>query len=438
MKVMIGMVCVMTLSTCASRTEARFLIGSGEPPANRCGNQASPPKIISSAIVAPGTLDAGGNPPPGTWEPSTGRLETKGIEYISGDLVQVDLVTDGCTEIQQIVVGSQTLTPTASFSGTQPNVYWYSSIDTTNDVTTHGYHISVGYPRIFDGTAEGVAITVQRAGGTGTASYSFPVVHVALVEPIRTIAPVGISSTELYNEFAAGLYEKFGGAANSVIINKHRLYDYDPSSLGVYVDSTGVWISFKFKVDSTGCDPTVRVSGTFTLDANPPGTVGLKVRWVNPILASFACNVPIYGGVWEAAAQTLGAETGAAQTVQQSLTDEITGSLPSFPLLLSSVWTGYQELRVNLLMPGPSVEINLPYDAFDMGRGPMVFPPNQLMLVVAHGLGMNDFIAGVTPQTSLWSGPNGVPLVSANPMRNSNLWRAALGPSTAPCRWECC
>jgi hypothetical protein len=89
-------------------------------PANPCGNQATPPTVTSGAVISP-------------------QLAIGGIQYVAGDAVRVQVVTDGCTDLQSIQIGSVTLTPAKSSSGTLPNYYWYSSIDTQNNATAHGY-----------------------------------------------------------------------------------------------------------------------------------------------------------------------------------------------------------------------------------------------------------------------------------------------------------
>ena len=60
-------------------------------PANPCGNQATVPKITSGAVISP-------------------QLAMGGIQYVAGDAVRVQVVTDGCTDLQSIQIGSVTLT----------------------------------------------------------------------------------------------------------------------------------------------------------------------------------------------------------------------------------------------------------------------------------------------------------------------------------------
>src|SRR5277367_2235892 len=222
---------------------------------NSCGNAATTPTITTGAVLGGSTV-----------------LDMQGIEYVAGDALRVQLLTDGCTDIKSIQVGSTTLTPAMNHSGTLPNYYWYSSIDTQNNTAGHGYLIWVGFPTIADGSTDEVIVTVVRTGGTGTAAYSFSLVHVNGVEPANADSAIGISGTEIHNLFANALNNQFSGPGRSVVMNKTRLYDYDPASLGTYIDSTGIWFSFDFKADVT-CQPKVRVTGTFVLDTNVPGHV---------------------------------------------------------------------------------------------------------------------------------------------------------------------
>jgi hypothetical protein len=380
---------------------------------NSCGNAATPPKITTSAVVSPG------------------HLEVQGVEYVAGDAVQLQLLTDGCTDIQSIQVGSTTLTPAMTHSGTLPNYYWYNSIDTQNNATGHGYLISVGFPTIVDGSTDELTLTVVRSGGTGTVVYAFPLVHVRYVEPINADSAIGISGAEIHNQFANALHDKFSGPNNSAVMNGTRV-DYDPASLGTYIDSTGIWLSFRLKAETT-CKPIISVTGTFVLDTNAPDHAGLSVRWVNPANANLETTWCVLAG--EALSDiahwiTLGlvGESGSVGSVQQELTQDIMNSLPdtsSANLLLDGTTTHNDELLVNLKIPAPSVEIDVPYDAFDMTRTPMRFPPGQVVGLVANGLGMRDYVAGVSPSpyAVLQSGPNGVP--EQTPTTLSNAYTVA-------------
>lgn len=392
------------------------------PAPNACGNQATAPQVTRKAIVSPPALDASGGASSG-WNAELGRLEANGVEYVAADAVRVEILTDGCTQIQEIGVGSHVLTPSASHTGTLPNYYWYSETDMRNDVTAHDMFVWLGFPIVADGSTDDISITVGRLGGTGTAVYAFPLVHVGRVDPARSDVGIGFSNTEIYNQFAKALFAQFNGAANSVTVNGTRYYDYDPKSLGTSIDATGIWFSFAFKADIT-CQPKVRVTGTFTLIANAPGHVGLSVSWVNPATAHPDlgwCEVGAWllGQIEHWATLTLVQGYGeGAGSVQKLLTDQIMKSLPdtsNVNLLLDQPTTLFEELRINLKVPAPSVEIDVPYDAFDMGRTATQFPSAQVVGVIANGIGMRDLMSG---SGILLSGPNGVPLRSPTDLPN--------------------
>jgi hypothetical protein len=377
---------------------------SSAQPANPCGNQATPPTVTSGAVISP-------------------QLAMGGIQYVAGDAVRVQVVTDGCTDLQSIQIGSVTLTPAQSSSGTLPNYYWYSSIDTQNNATAHGYLMWLGFPTIADGSTDEVTVTVVRSGGTGTAAYAFPLVHVSSIQP-GADAATGISAAEIQNSFAQSLHDKFSGPNNSAVMSGTTV-DYDPASLVTYIDSTGVWLSFRLKAETT-CKPIISVTGTFVLETN---STGFSVVWVNPATAyveSTWCTV-IVGALGELAHWiTFGlvGAPGSVGSVQQQLTQEIMSSLPnvgSAGALLDGSTTQSGQLLVDLKVPvslAPSVEIDVPYSAFDVPRTPMRFPPGQAVGLVANGLGMSDLIAGESANARLASGPNGVPLHTSTTLSN--------------------
>ena len=369
-------------------------------PHNACGNEAAAPSITSAAV----TMSTDGAP-----------LERGGVVYASGGGVRIDLATDGCTYVQSVTLGSQVLTPQPS------NGRWYSATDTASDTTAHAFNVWVlSVPDFLpDGSTDWVTITVGRSAGAGAATYSFPLVHVKSVQPALVDAAVGKSGVELFDSFASSIYAKFNFAANTTVVNGHTLYGYDPSTLGVYIDPVGIWFEFRFKVVVPGwCDPTVRVSGTFAFDANDPGQSGLSVRWVNPVNASFdwgLCSAidaaPLLGDIFEVVADALGVNN-TASSVQASLTQSIQQTLQSLgggdSLFLDGTATINDELLVSVKLPFPSIEISVPYDAYDMGRSGTLIGPSQRIAIVANGLGMTDAVAGLSGVT-LESGPNGVP-----------------------------
>lgn len=379
---------------------------------NNCGNAATAPTITSSAVAAGANV-----------------LDMQGIQYVAGDHVQLQVTTDGCTQIQSIQIGSTTLTPAMDHSGTLPNYYWFSEVDTQNTTTARSYLISVGYPTVTDGSTDELTLTIVRTGATGTATYAVPIVHVANVLPIRTDATIGISGTEIHNQIASALAAKFSGPNKSAVMSGTTV-DYEPSTLGTYIDSTGIWLSFRLKAEAT-CKPIISVTGTFVIVTNAPDHLGLSVRWVNPATATLEetwCTV--IGSALKDIAHyvTIGlvGEAGSPGPVQDELTKDILNSLPDTSgvnLLLHGATTQNNQLLINLEMPAQAIEINVPYSAFDVARTPTRFPPGQLIGIIANGLGMNDYVAGASPPTTLWSGPNGVPLHTASTL--ANAWTVA-------------
>ena len=89
--------------------------------------------------------------------------------------------------------------------------------------------------------------------------------------------------------------------------------------------------------------------------------------------------------------------------------------------LLDGSTTQIGQLLVNLKVPvslAPSVEIDVPYSAFDVSRTPMRLPPGQVVGLLANGLGMRDLIAGGPANAVLQSGPNGVPQHTSTTLSN--------------------
>jgi hypothetical protein len=392
---------------------------------NNCGNQAAPPTIASTAIVSPNALNASGDVgnTPGSWNPDFARLELNGIEYVAGDAVRIQLLTDGCTDIKQVQIGSSVMTPATPYSGTGGNYHWYHSIDTQNDSTGHGYLIWVGYPVLADGSTEQVSVTVVRSGGTGTAEYQFPIVHVRQVQPRFADAASGYSGTEIYNTFADSLLKTFG-PSNSITVNGTRIYNYNPKDLSLYIDGTGIWFSFSFNVDIS-CQPRVKLTGTFIIEtnSNTNGKPPLTVNWVNPLAINHdytVCEIEasvIQNFLHYFSTGAIPGYPAGTGSVQQTLTAKIESALNSNSLPLDSIrgfldgaTTQTDQLLINFKLQASSVEIDVPYDAFDMSRTATRLPPNQVIALVASGLGMRDSVAGGTAQSTLSSGPDGVPL----------------------------
>ncbi|MCP3064504.1 hypothetical protein LXT21_37595 [Myxococcus sp. K38C18041901] len=403
---------------------------------NACGNAGTPPQIFSNTLMSPPALGMGGSAP-ANWNPESGRIRRGGIEYVSANGLRFDLITDRCTYIKEVKVGSRVVTPDFTEG------YWYSATDASSqpaDTSRYGYNLWIFFPYLGDGSTNQVTITVGRTFGSGVATYSFPMVQVDTVEASYASAPMGFSRAELWNMFGKALYEKFNRETNSTVITStdgsmRRIYAYDPSSLQLSVTSNGVGFSFKFKTDiNNWCDPTIRAYGTFKLKAD---FTGISVQWVTPPQASLdwpaLCSavqvIPILGLIPNLIYDIV--ESEAAGSMSSTIEDSIIDSLPetgSVQLFLDGSTTRTNELLVNLKLPAPSIKINVPYDAFDMTRSATLFPSGENLTLLASGLGVNDYIAGVTPQTTLYSGPSGVPRHGSTTWPNPQTLSRASNP----------
>lgn len=404
---------------------------------NACGNAGTSPQIFSNTLMSPAALNANGSAP-ANWNPESGRMRRGGIEYVSANGLRFELVTDKCTFIKEVKVGSRVVTPTNT------DGYGYSAQDSSSplkDPSRYGYNLWIFFPYLGDGSTNQVTITVGRILGSGTATYSFPMVQVDSVEASYVPAPIGISRAELWNMFAKSLYTKFNGETNSTLLTStdgstRRIYGYDPNSLQLSVTSNGVAFSFKFKTDiNNWCDPTIRAYGTFKLNAN---FSGITVQWVNAPQASldwpFLCEavqlVPILGLVPALIYDIV--ESEAANSLTSTIEGSIIDSLPEttdVQLFLNGSTTRNNELLVNLMLPAPSIKLNVPYDAFDMNRSATLFPSGENLTLLASGLGVNDYVAGVTPQTTLYSGPNGVPRYGSTNWPNAQTLSRGTNPA---------
>ncbi|NOJ80425.1 hypothetical protein [Myxococcus xanthus] len=403
---------------------------------NACGNAGTTPQIFSNTLMSPAALNVGGGAP-ANWNPESGRMSRGGIEYVSANGLRFELVTDKCTYIKEVKVGSRVVTPTYT------DGYWYSAQDSSYppaDPSRYGYNLWIFFPYLGDGSTNQVTITVGRTSGSGTATYSFPMVQVDSVEASYVPAPIGFSRAELWNMFGKALYTKFNGATNSTVLTSsdgstRRIYGYDPNSLQISVTSNGVGFSFKFKTDiNNWCDPTIRAYGTFKLNAN---FSGISVHWVNapqasldwPLLCQAVQVVPILGLIPTLIYDII--ESEAANSITSTIESSIIDSLPEttdVQLFLDGSTTRNNELLVNLKLPAPSIKINVPYDAFDMNRSATLFPSGENLTLLASGLGVNDYVAGVTPQTTLYSGPNGVPRYGSTTWPNAQTLSRATNP----------
>lgn len=384
-------------------------------------NVASAPIIISSAVLAPGAItQSAGAPTP--WDPLSGRLEWGGLDYLSGTGITLKVVTDACTQIQSVDAGPYVLTPGNSLQGTEPQVYFYSSVDTQNDNLGHGYQITVGFPTITNGSSETLKVNFMRSGGTGTVSYSLPLVHVYRIWPAYSDTPVGTSLTELQNQFAHTVYSFFGGTANSGYIKQGkstvRIYDYDAMNSGLSMDVLGTWIALSFKADQT-CQPRLYAQGEFAIDTNKIS--GFSVDWVNPAALSTtsACATileALKGAVHDLLLGHL-VGAGGLPSPQGTLTGLIANGLPNpaaYLLFLDGTQTygtdNSGELTINLTLSSPSVEIIVPYESLATAHTVMRFPPGLQIGLYASGLGMTDTASGSSPwHATLSAGPHGVP-----------------------------
>ncbi|MGQ0505759.1 MAG: hypothetical protein ACT4TC_10610 [Myxococcaceae bacterium] len=406
---------------------------------NTCGNAGVAPQIFSNAIMSPTALPADGLAP-ANWNPGNARLSRGGYDYVSGNGLRFELVSDGCTYIKEVKLGARLITPTYTEG------YWYSAQASTTPPQPgrYNYNLWVFYPPQPDGGSQTLTLTLGRTGGSGTVTYTLPIVFVESVEAKNVDAPIGFSRAELINMFGKSLYTLFNGATNSVVLTStdgstRRIYGYDPNSLQVSVDGpSGVSFSFKFKVDlNNWCDPTARAHGNFRLKAD---SAGIRIDWINAATASLdwptGCAavqlVPILGLIPNLAYKII--EDTASSSIRGEVEKAVTTALPSVgnaQAFLNGSSTGTNELRVHLKLPVPSIKLRVPYDAFDLPNGATPFAGGEVLTLIASGLGVNDYVANVSPQTTLWSGPNGVPRAG------STNWPAAQTLSrAAPLVWN--
>ena len=406
---------------------------------NACGNAGTPPQLFGAEVDGPGTLDSN-NDPPADWHPNAGRLSRSGIHYVSGNYVHLRLVTDRCTFINSVRFGSRILT-TSGAAGY--GYYAEAAVPQPKDPAQYTHSVWVQFANHLDGSTDEVTVWVGRTlGGGSTVQYRFTVVRVAAVEGRFVTAPIGISRDEVFNMFGRALYSKFNGATNSTVITSangstRRIYDYDPDSLNVTVTPTGVSFQFKFKAEVDHyCDPTMRVYGTFRLSSTFLGPI--SIEWVYPAQGSpswpalcQAVQLIPFAGIL--ADHIIEGEAGDASSSIRTALEEALGSvLPDTAgVPLAAITTQYDEVLMYVLRTQPSIRIQVPYEAFDLGRSATVFPSGQAITLAASGLGMNDYAAGVVPQTTLRSGPNGLPLAGTPTWPNPRMIERS-----GPLPWE--
>jgi hypothetical protein len=257
--------------------------------------------------------------------------------------------------------------------------------------------------------------TFMRA--SPTVEYHVPIVHVTTVEALDLVTGFTFSETELFNTFARALYDTFNGEQNSAVIIKPdggqvRIYDYDASQTYVRVDSIGVHFGFEFKIDET-CQMRAYVQGVFAFHADLNGIV---MRWRTDPYAQLD---PI--GTWCQIADGIpflndylfgGADQDVSTGVRGRIEDAVRGALPAtggFQIFLQSAVTSTDQLTITVLLPEPSVTINVPYDVFDSARTATVLPADATVMLLASGLATRDHVFGEASNVYLQSGPNGVP-----------------------------
>lgn len=384
---------------------------------NACVNSSTEPQIFDAAITSPDSLSNG---TPLGHNPARSRLGRGGIEYVSGNDLRIEVVTDRCASIRQVRVGQVDL-PNDEH---RPVNYQVSPpIPLASDPQRLVHRVLLFLPP--QGTAEGaraddfISITVGRDQGNGTAVRNLRIARVTAVEWSGTPALVTISGGEIFNLFARSNYELFG-PANSATIEvrgeQRRIYGYDPSTLQVAITGNGISFQFKFKYDAHAfCDPTVRAHGAFRLGVRENGAE-LFVDWVNgPGISldfAFQCQiprlVPLLGELTEWYIRHR--VSGTPESIRARLQDAVGAfAAPGANNLtrFRETSTRSDELRLGVIVPLPSISIQVPYDI----PRTLALPSRETLLFTASGLGMNDRAASGVGTVS--SGPNGVPLPQA-------------------------
>ena len=382
-----------------------------------CAGAAQPPQLISGEVAGPRTLDPGDVAPP-SWNPDFGRLSRGGIHYISANYVHIKLVTDSCTGVLTVRVGAR-LVPRTNTGGLK---YSVQTTPLPGSPARQSHSVLVYFPNAGDGSTDTVKVVVGRqlTRTSEPLEFSIPVVHVRTVEATNVNALIGFSETELFNTFSKALYDQFNREQNSTVITKAdgeqvRIYGYDPTQTGLSVNALGASFSFTFKIDKT-CQPQAHVQGRFTLNAD---FSGVSLDWVVPPYTNLqwppwceiVTGIPGIGEIVDWLFFS-GAEGEVSAAVRGRIEEAVKAALPagnSFNLHLHGTVTQADQLLVNLVLPAPSVTINVPYDAFDMDRSGTAVPLGGSVLLVASDLAPADHVAGGSPQFVLRSGPNGVP-----------------------------
>jgi hypothetical protein len=273
-------------------------------------------------------------------------------------------------------------------------------------------------------------VSVRRSLGVILPTlYRFTVVRVTSVESPAAFPRVGVVRDEVFNMFGRALAGRFDGPGNTTTVTALGIdfsLQYLPSTLAMNVTSSGIGFEVKFRLD-VGCDLTFRVYGRFTLDS------GLGVVWVQePEVSPSGCEFPQLIPLLGTEVRRLILYVAEGADLATAIEDAVRGELAEASSFIEHVTTEWDQLLVHLDFGLPSVRIRVPYDAFDMGRGPTVFPAGQAIALFASGVGMHDAAAGM-PGTSASAGPNGLPLGGSTTWPNPRALGRS-GPLPFPAR----
>lgn len=127
---------------CGPRAVAGAPTPSMAPAINSCGNASTDPRVFGVDMVSPRTLTEGGFEP-ANWDPRRARLDRNGIHYVAAGGVRLNVVTDRCTFISSVRVGSRVLTETYDQG------YWFSAQPASpqpSDPIRYAHSLWVFYP----------------------------------------------------------------------------------------------------------------------------------------------------------------------------------------------------------------------------------------------------------------------------------------------------
>lgn len=407
-----------------------FLVGYGAPARaqnNRCGNAALVPQIFSVTVQSPDSLNLG---IPQGYNPGRGRLTRSGIEYFSGNALRLEMVTDRCTSIREVRIGSFVL-PNDQYAPVNFQASDISSESGNSQRST--YRIWLFLPPADSGANGTISLTVGRAQSSLTAVHVLRIARVLAVETNNTPGSMTISGDEIFNMFARGNHDYFG-PTNSRIVrignSDHRIFAYEPSSLQVAVTGNGIAFAFRFKYDGV-CNPTVRASGSFRLRAMARR---IDVDWVNgpsvnldwPGLCRAVRLTPLIGSIadYYVRYRLRGAPDSILNEIERTVRESIGGSSGG-QAIFSGSSTHNGEVRIELVVPAPSVTLQIPYDPFTLPVNATAFGNGERLLLLAGRLGMND--AAASGQGTVSSGPNGLPLIDSTNWGTSHAVARAGG-----------